>query len=609
MTGLFTPAERKSQQLFGENMMKKWIYILAFTIVYLLFAVEIYSAGKSVSVKEISFYGLHHFNRKQALNSLDLKPGQKLDPEKLHQKCQALLDAYAVENILFTRIDSVTYQITADSSAMSLAFYIHEGKPAKTGTINLNGPLHEYVRSHLFYNEKSTFDPYRFQDDLDASVTALEEQGHPFAQINLNAIRLDTTDNGEHRIDFDFDISPGPELTIEEIQVVGNEVTKDYVIKRETRVKKGERYNARKIKSIPSRLRKLDLFESVSEPEIFIASQNKGGILIQVKEGNTSTFDGVVGYSPATEYEKGYFTGLVDINIGNLFGTGRSLLVHWQKRDQYSQDLKLRYREPWIGGIPLNAGVGFEQIIQDTTYIERNTSLDLSYPIMHNLSLVGEIKNNSIMPDSIGSYAFGIPQSKTLRTSFGIEYDSRDNTYNPSHGIYYYTSFESGRKKNIGPADIIQMNNLKKNVKNNRIALDVKVYIPIFQRQIFSTSFHGRQIKSNEDYIPVPDLYRLGGTRSLRGYREDQFRGSSIAWSNLEYRYLLGRRSRAFVFCDLGYISTSGKEETRDIKIGYGFGVRLETGLGIMGIDYGLAFGEKQGLFGGMIHVGLVNEF
>jgi len=139
--------------------------------------------------------------------------------------------------------------------------------------------------------------------------------------------------------------------------------------------------------------------------------------------------------------------------------------------------------------------------------------------------------------------------------------------------------------------------------------MDLEFFLPVFQRQIFSPSFHGRQIKSNEDYIPVPDQYRLGGARSLRGYREDQFRGSSIAWSNLEYRYLLGRRSRAFVFCDLGYITTSGDKKTQDFRIGYGFGVRLETGLGIMGIDYGLAYGEKQGLFGGMIHVGLLNEF
>lgn len=589
--------------------MKKWIYILAFTLVAVIFVVKVYGAGKAVPVEKISFHGLDHFDRRQALNALGLKEGQKLDPEKLHQKCQSLLKSYAIENIPYTKIDSVTYQIAADSSAMSLAFYINEGKPIKIGSINLKGPLFEHVQSHLRYNENSSVDPLRFQRDLDASVTALEERGHPFAQVNLHAIRFDTTDTSEHRLEFDFDVSPGPELLIEEIQIVGNEVTRDYVIQRETRVKKGERYNPRKIKSIPSRLRKLEFFETVSEPDIFIASQNKGGILIQVEEANTSTFDGVVGYSPATEYEKGYFTGLVDINIGNLFGTGRSLLVHWQKRDQYSQDLKLHYREPWIGGIPLNAGVGFEQIIQDTTYIERNFGLDLSYPIMHNLSLVAEIKNNSILPDSIGSYMLGISQSKTLRTSFGIEYDSRNNSFNPSHGIYYFTSFESGRKKNIGPADILQTNNLKKKVKNSRIAMDLEFFLPVFQRQIFSPSFHGRQIKSNEDYIPVPDQYRLGGARSLRGYREDQFRGSSIAWSNLEYRYLLGRRSRAFVFCDLGYITTSGDKKTQDFRIGYGFGVRLETGLGIMGIDYGLAYGEKQGLFGGMIHVGLLNEF
>jgi outer membrane protein assembly factor BamA len=123
-------------------------------------------------------------------------------------------------------------------------------------------------------------------------------------------------------------------------------------------------------------------------------------------------------------------------------------------------------------------------------------------------------------------------------------------------------------------------------------------------------SFHGRRISSSEKFIPIPDQYRLGGTRSLRGYREDQFRGSTIAWSNMEYRYILGPRSRAFVFCDVGYYHAENSNGvSEDLKIGYGFGVRLETGLGIMGIDYGLAYGEKTGLMSGLLHVGLVNEF
>jgi hypothetical protein len=78
---------------------------------------------------------------------------------------------------------------------------------------------------------------------------------------------------------------------------------------------------------------------------------------------------------------------------------------------------------------------------------------------------------------------------------------------------------------------------------------------------------------------------------------------------NLEYRYLLGRRSRVFVFGDGGYFARPAdpEEKIEDYKVSYGFGFRLETRLGIMGVDYGL--GEGSGLLGGLIHVGLINEF
>jgi outer membrane translocation and assembly module TamA len=168
---------------------------------------------------------------------------------------------------------------------------------------------------------------------------------------------------------------------------------------------------------------------------------------------------------------------------------------------------------------------------------------------------------------------------------------------------------ETGRKSNLGPADLIDQLEIENKVNHKHIVLDFDLFIPTFKRQLLSLSLHGRQLISSEKRIPISDLFRLGGTKSLRGYREDQFRGSIISWINAEYRYIMGRRSRAFTFVDVGYYENNYMNSAHAVKIGYGFGVRLETGLGIMGIDYGLAYGEKMGVMSGLLHVGLVNEF
>jgi len=108
------------------------------------------------------------------------------------------------------------------------------------------------------------------------------------------------------------------------------------------------------------------------------------------------------------------------------------------------------------------------------------------------------------------------------------------------------------------------------------------------------------------------DLYRLGGTNSLRGYREGQFLGSRIFWSNLEYRALLTIRSYGFIFFDTGYYLRPGEpdrniDKSEDFLYGYGLGLNLETALGVLRVSYALGKGDT--FSDGKIHFGILNEF
>jgi outer membrane protein insertion porin family len=107
-------------------------------------------------------------------------------------------------------------------------------------------------------------------------------------------------------------------------------------------------------------------------------------------------------------------------------------------------------------------------------------------------------------------------------------------------------------------------------------------------------------------------MYRLGGTTTLRGYRESQFIGSRIAWTNVEYRFLLSPRSFFFGFLDGGYYflpdnQIQGIQSSQSFKYGYGIGTRIETGIGLLGVSF--AFGEGDSFSQGKIHFGIVNEF
>ncbi len=577
------------------------IYILV------LWTAVVVVGQNGISIDAVFIDGPEKFSQSEVKSWLGIKTKSTFSLQQVHNSCIRLLENYADNGYPFTRIDSVIYKISNDSSSVELFYYLTESDQVVVGDISLAGldSLDEKrVKSRFDTRSGKKFNPPIFDADMADAVSQIEKKGHPFVNFELKKIKLDSA----NRFYLDYQGRLGPRLVIDEIQVTGNTITRKNVIEREIRIKTGSVFDPAKVEKIRHRLMRLGFFESVAEPKVFWASKNTGGLLLNVKEGNPNRFDGVLGYNPGTDDESGYFTGLVDISLGNLFGTGRSLLAHMQKRDRKSQDLKFHYREPWLAGLPVDVGLGFEQLIQDSTYIQRDMGVDLTMPILDNFSILARVFQSTISPDSLSSYQLGLPKSRSLNAALSIQYDSRDDLLNPQRGIFYQTGIESGTKKNTGPQAVIEQYNLEKEANRKSISLDVAFFSPVFKRQIFAFTIHGRQIKSDEKFIPISDQFRLGGARTLRGYREFQFRGSTIGWSNLEYRYILGRRSRAFVFFDSGYYIQPDRESTTEaFKIGYGLGFRLETGLGIMGIDYGL--GEGDGMFNGKLHVGLVNEF
>ncbi|MDP3684470.1 MAG: BamA/TamA family outer membrane protein, partial [Ignavibacteria bacterium] len=105
---------------------------------------------------------------------------------------------------------------------------------------------------------------------------------------------------------------------------------------------------------------------------------------------------------------------------------------------------------------------------------------------------------------------------------------------------YVYT------KKNInGPAQLITSSTETK-VIHQKIIADFNIYYQPFKRQVLALGMHGKELQGPQ--VEISDMFLMGGTNSLRGYRENQFLASRIAWTNLEYRFLLTRRTFAFSF-------------------------------------------------------------
>lgn len=108
--------------------------------------------------------------------------------------------------------------------------------------------------------------------------------------------------------------------------------------------------------------------------------------------------------------------------------------------------------------------------------------------------------------------------------------------------------------------------------------------------------------------LSLSDLFRFGGMNSIRGYVENQFIGSRIFWSNLEYRFLTNYTDYISAFFDYGYYYRDiQNEKVSNFKYGYGFGAGFQTALGLLKVNF--ALGEGDTFSRGKIHFGIVSGF
>ncbi|HQF42222.1 MAG TPA: BamA/TamA family outer membrane protein [Ignavibacteriaceae bacterium] len=504
--------------------------------------------------------------------------------------------------------------ISDDSTKFDIKININEDSPAIIKKINIETDDSTFLNKHyerFKFLEDQIFDKYEIEKSIDEILVDFENTGYPFAKVKIKSVQFLTDSSDKQRsVNINLKIESGNISKINKIDIIGNTSTKDYVIIRELRLDEAEPYSQKQIEEFPKRLNRLRFFEPVPTPQFYINSKDEGVLVINVKEKNTNNFDGIIGYIPARKNESsGYVTGLVNISLRNLFGTGRGISLKWNKYDRNSQELDLRYLEPWLLSFPVNINLGLYQRIQDSTYVQRRIEGSVDYLATENISAGLTIGTESVVPTVRTIPVFTVFNSSYLTTGANLKIDTRDDPYSPTEGLMFVNTYSYTRKKINGPTEYITAAT-KTSVDLQRFTVSFYYFHELFSRQVVAVGVNGKELRSSD--FENSDLFRLGGANSLRGYREDQFLGSRIFWSNLEYRVLFTRRTYGFLFFDTGYYlrpeqpdKNISKQE--DFLYGFGLGLNIETGLGVLRVSYALGKGDT--FSDGKIHFGILNEF
>ncbi len=471
-----------------------------------------------------------------------------------------------------------------------------------------------------------------YTDDLlersiDQILTLYDENGFPYCQVSPTDFKI--TREGE--LSFLLKVEEGPRVKISKIEFEGLKNTKERVIRRELGKSPLGFFSQSKLNRIVERLKRLSYIENVEEVSLFAENDAVSGLRpenavlkIRLMERKNNSFSGILGYVPSpvsfgavpsSGRKKGHLSGRMDLIFDNIFGTGRMMELNWYKKDPYSSHFSFSYREPWILGLPPTLELVMNQTDYDSTYLQISLDFGLLFNPLEKISWDLQVGWEKVVPGSAGK-AY-LPHSRKYKAGVRLSINLLDHPGNPRKGLFHRTQVTYGRKRNYSTLDFTPK---KEVVYDTKFSLDLNHFLPTFHKQTLMTGMHLRGMTTDEESddplgsVPFPEQFKLGGINSLRGYREEEFFGTKVAWTNLEYRFLWGPDSRFFIFADYGYFFRKARsieeESFRKIsgkRLGYGFGIRIDSKAGLLGIDYGI--GEKDRLSEGKIHFGIVNRF
>lgn len=580
---------------------------------FLILVLIINLSAQNAVIKSIDIQGNKYFDKNQYLNWVGINVNQRIFPG-ITDTIKSRISLNLIKNgFHFFEIQRVETD-SLDSASVKIRIEVKEDNPTEISEIqfvDIDSTDIPFLQSSFEFLKGEILTQHDFERAVNGLLDHFEENGYPFTKVIIKSVILNKDSvNQKNFAVIKLAVEKGNLSRIDKVDIRGNTFTNENVIIRELRISKGEIYSQKRIDEFPKRINRLRFFEPVTTPQYYINSKGEGVLVIEVKEKQTNNFDGIIGYIPGTkENEKGYLTGLINISLRNLFGTGRAAALRWNKFGRNSQELELKYLEPWLFNFPFNIGLNLFQRIQDTTYVQRKFNGEIEYLATEDISASLILGTESVIPSERTIPVFTVFNSSIVTTGLNLKIDTRDDPYSPTSGLLFINSYSFSRKTINGPLQFITPS-IKTKLDLQRIAFDFDIFFNFFARQVLAFSVNGRELRGPS--FENSDLFRLGGTSTLRGYREEQFLGSRILWTNFEYRFLLTRRTFAFVFFDTGYYLRNAEAErnilkAEDFLYGYGLGLNLETGLGILAVSF--ALGQGDSFTDGKIHFGLVNEF
>ena len=586
--------------------------------------------GRKAKIKHIEVEGNEVLSDREVRKIMKTRKarwflGGKFDEAKFEADLKTVLDEYGNIGRLEADITGTDMTYSPNGKKMNLTVRVAEGPEYKVNTVD--------VARNVVFDADELEEPIEVVDgevhdkgQVAADAEEMAKQYQDSGYVNARVTPQVTLDKENKTTTVVHNVQEGDLKYIRKVDVAGNEMTKDEVVRRSVRLMPGDRFDGTELKNSQRRLDGTGYFERVNlSLEDVTEDLRYTDLNVDVAEDKAGAFSFGAGFS--TEDGVGGFgeLRLNNFDISNPWtfrGGGQDFSIRanlGSKRDEFS----LAWTDPQILGYPLSFGVdAFNESYQVTggqDYRQENTGGQLRFAKVlseYNMLRVGfrgENINNEDFPfvlnrelrDQEGS-------STTLSTTWQLERNKLDKLRDPSRGGKHIFSLTVA-----GLAD----NEFVK------VEHDSTWYRPLDgDKQKWVMSWRTREGYAlpfgDDDDLRLEHRYYAGGTTTVRGYenrgvgpkeRENIWFGKRFSLggelryvSNFEIKYKAADLLRLYAFWDAGGVWEEPSDfDASEIRHGVGLGIGFDVPkFGPVRLDYGFRLNpDESQSTGGKLHL------
>ena len=528
------------------------------------------------------------------------------DPDRMNYDRELLRRHYLQNGFADFEVISSVAELAPNRENFYMTFTIKEGPRYKLAKVDLDVQIKDVPKENLqravIPQAGDWFNAKQIEDTVDAITDAAGASGYAFVDVSPQVQK----DPETKTIAETFHVREGPRVFVERIDIVGNNVTIDKVLRREMILAEGDAFNTAKVRRSKERLQNLGFFKEETGVTIDnVRSEtypDRTILKVKVEEDNTGELQFGVGYSSASG-------ALFDIGISqrNLLGTGNAISANLSIAQQQSQ-VSLSYTNPYF--MDRRVVAGFDLVASKTDYSQYTGYTSNTYGgtarigfqyneyLYQRFNYQAFLQSLSGLTNATSQYVREQAGSSFLsQVSQVTTFDRRNNIIEPTRG--YFIAVNS---------DLAGLGGDQRFVRGG---IGGAIYTMPFDGWIISAGASGVYIVGLGQDVKIYQRSQLGG-QSLRGFEDygasprdastgDALGGDWMVTGNVELRVPLGLPQdvgiKTRLFTDWGIIGPPKSiVNSGAVNVLYstkprgsgGFGFDWKSPVGVISVDYAL---------------------